>query len=76
MTTWELPDGWKLEASTEQVEVTRDGSLPPYEMDLIRRWVPGETVAWLTAPDGRTIKVPVPFTLADVMRLIDGSIAP
>lgn len=72
MTNWELPEGWKLEVSTEQIEVTRDGSLPPYEMDMIRRWVPGKTVAWLTTPDGRTIPLPVPFTVADVKRHIDG----
>lgn len=66
MTTWELPDGWMLEASTEQVEVTRDGTLPPYEVDIVRRWVPGETRAWLTSPGGRIIPLAVPFTMADV----------
>jgi len=66
MTMWGLPDGWTLEASTEQVEVTRDGTRPPYKADVVRRFVPGETIAWLTAPDGRTIRLPVPFTLADV----------
>lgn len=72
MTTWELPDGWVLEASTEMVEVTRDGSLPPYEADVMRRFVPGESVAWLTSPEGRITPLPLPFTLADVEAVIGG----
>jgi hypothetical protein len=79
MTTWELPDGWTLHASTEQIEVTRDGTMPPHEVDIVRRFVPGATTAWLVAPNGKEVPLAVPFTLEDVKRAIaqfDGQEAP
>lgn len=69
-TSWQLPDGWTVQAETQEIEVTRDGTLPPYEVDIVRRFIPGETTAWLTSPDGEEIPLPVPFTLADIEQAI------
>lgn len=65
--TW--PDGWSLEAWTERIEITRDGSLPPYgRADTVRRFMAGEVRMVLVAPDGWETPMAAGFTQEDIDR--------
>lgn len=49
--------GWILHTETPRVEVTQDGTLPPYKPDIVRRWIPGKPTAWLEGPQGERIEL-------------------
>lgn len=65
-----LPKGWAVRSETPRIEVTRGGGPPDWQADVVRQFIPGETTAWLVAPDGSEIPLPVPFTMEDIEQII------
>lgn len=53
-----------IRAETEQIEVTRDGTLPPFQADYQRKFIPGLTTVYVTV-DGEELPPMSPDAFED-----------